>query len=278
MRTIVLNRQSIVPGTNNSELEYVFPGGGVSIGPGDKLALSSLTMFYSTPNITTLNNNTSYAYEWKGVTYPVVMPDGFYEVAQINDFLHQTMINNKHYLVETSTNNFVYFITLAVNTVTYKIDATVYPLSIALYPALDYTIPAGADWDLSVLFSPSLTILPNSFGNVIGFAAGSYGTVTVTTVFSSTFTPQVSPLSTFLLKCSLVNNSYSVPNSVIYSFPPFGSFGRQFTVIPPEFSFLDLQTGSYSTFRISLTDQNDRPISILDPDICILLVIKSSKE
>ena len=288
MRTLVLNSSNIVQGSNNSELEYLFPGGGVQFVNGDKITLSNLSMFYSTPNITSLNNNNSFSYQWvDGSTHPVSIPDGFYEISNLNDFLHQTFINNKHYLVETASGNFVYFITLVSNTVSYKIDLTSFPMNTTLYPGATYNLPAGASWTIptSPAVNPSLVLTQNAFGSVLGFATPDalnyFPAVNIsglTTIDSSTITPQVSPLSTFTLKCSLVNNSYSIPNSLLYSFPPFGTFGSQFQVSPSEFSFIDIIAGQYTSFRISLTDQADRPITILDPDLTILLVVKNANE
>jgi hypothetical protein len=289
MRTLILNKSNVVQGSNNSEYQYNFPGGGIKLLQGEKIALSSITMFYSTPNITSLYNNNKFQYLWiDGFTYDVNIPDGFYEVSNINDFLHQTMINNKHYLVETATGNFVYFLTLVANNVTYKIDLTAFPINTTLYPPATYNLPAAATWTVPVgaAVNPQLNILgAYTFGAVIGFANPAannlypaVNNIITTTIVSSTLTPQVSPLSTFTLKCSLVNNNYTIPNSIIYSFPPFNSFGSQFSVTPPEFSFIDVNPGNYADFRVSLTDQEDKPIVILDGDITILLVIKGINE
>jgi len=290
MRTLVINKSNVVAGTNNTEYEYNFPGGGITLEQGEKIALSSLTMFYSTPNITSQYNNNKFQYLWvDGFTYDVNIPDGFYEVSNLNDFLHQTMINNKHYLVETATGNFVYFMTIVANNVTYKIDLTTFPINTTLYPPATYNLPAGATWTIPTAtpaLNPQLNVLgAYTFGSVIGFANPSANNLypstnntNATTITSSTITPQVSPLSTFTLKCSLVNNNYTIPNSIIYSFPPFGTFGSQFSVTPPEFSFIDVIAGQYNSFRMSFTDQSDRPITILDSDITLLLVIKAKNE
>ena len=70
MKTIVLNSSNIVQGSNNSELEYLFPGGGVQFVEGDRVTLSNLTMYYSTPNITVANNNNTFQYTWvDGISY-----------------------------------------------------------------------------------------------------------------------------------------------------------------------------------------------------------------
>jgi hypothetical protein len=95
MKTLILTSRNIVSGSDNTTLEYNFPGGGINIDPGTTIALSSITQYYSTPNISISYNNNTFAYKWvDGVTYPVVVTDGFYEISNLNDYLHQTMLNN----------------------------------------------------------------------------------------------------------------------------------------------------------------------------------------
>jgi len=278
MRTLILSQSNIVNGSNNSVLDFQFPGGGVNIKAGTTVALSSITLFYSTPNISVSYQNNSFYYKWiDNVSYSVNIPDGFYEISNLNDFLHQTMLNNKHYLTEISTGKYVWFLTLAVNQSTYKIDLVSYPMRLTDYPAVSYAVPAFSGWEVPATNkNPQLVVTANAFRDIIGFSAGTFpasNTVAVTTVTSSTAIPQVSPLSSYLLKCSLVNNNFSIPNSLIYSFPPAGNFGAQFVVAPNQMSFIDCQVGHYNSLSVSITDQNDRGVVLLDPNLTILLVI-----
>ena len=43
-------------------------------------------------------------------------------------------------------------------------------------------------------------------------------------------------------------------------------------------SFIDVQSGSYGSFNVSFYDQNLRQIAIQDPQIVIILVIRSKDE
>jgi hypothetical protein len=278
MRTIALSQRQIVPGSSNTTLTYDFPGGGVNIKQGTTIALSSITMFNSTPNITASYQNNTFFYKWvDGFTYTILIVDGFYEISNLNDYLHQQMLVNKHYLVESSTGKFVWFLTLAVNTSTYKVDVVSYPMNSTDYPPASYTNPAPGSWTVPALnINPQLVLAANGFRDIIGFGAGSFpgsSTVSATTTVSSTAIPQVSPLSSYLLKCSIVNNNYSIPNSLIYSFPPSGGFGAQFVVAPNQMSFIDCQVGYYNSLTVNITDQNDRAVVLLDPNMTILLVI-----
>lgn len=292
MRALILNSSNIVEGTNNSVLSYEFAGGNINLRKGQKVALASLQMYYSTFNITQANRNNSFSYVWiDGTTNVVLIPDGFYEIPALNNYLHFVMVQNKHYL-ETSTGDYVYLMTLGINPVRYSVELNCFGISIALATTNTWTLPVGATWVLPTNFIvPELVVPPSvtsNFGLVIGFSQGNYPNAIISGVppaqvqtpayltdqqFLSTIVPQVTPLSSFILTCSLINNNYAVPNNLIYSFAPQGTIGEQFTIAPNQLVFIDCLEAQYSRFQVSFIDQNFRPVSILDPNMIIQLII-----
>jgi len=294
MRTLILNSSNIVEGTNNSILQYDFVGGGVSLNKGQKVALANLQMFYSTFNITAANRNNSFAYTWvDGITYQVNIPDGFYSINALNNYLHFTMVQNFHYL-EASTGDFVYLITMDINPVLYAVQVNTFGLSVALATANSWTLPVGATWVIPTNFIiPSLVISNNEFGLVIGFTSGSYPNAVIAGVppaqtqtptfttdqeFISSLTPQVSPVSSFILTCSLVNNNYAVPNNLVYSFAPVGTIGEQFSVAPQQYILVDILPAMYNSFQVSFLDQDFRPVAMKDPNMLIQFIITDGDE
>lgn len=272
-------------------MEYSFPGGGIQLKEGQQVALGSITLYNSTPNISSVYVNDVFEYIWiDGTVNTVTVVAGFYEISDLNNYLHQTQLNNGHYLIQNSTGNFVWFLTLAVNASTYKIDVVTYRMNQTLFPigvatnqyaypttpVITWTNPAAPG------IYPRLTVLANNFRYVIGFEAGSYPAAGIPTVpnitTSSSLIPQVSPLSAYTVKCNLVNNAYSIPNNLLYSFPPANAFGSQFIVAPNQYSFIDVSPGYYNVFRVEFTDQNNRGVVILDPNITVLIIIKDRDE
>lgn len=387
MRTLILNSNNVVANTDNSVYQYRFPAGNVSFEKGDRLALASVQMYYSTFNLTRINNNNQFQYIWvDGRTITINMPDGFYTIDDISNYIQFVMFQQGHYLTDTDGTIF-YFMNLTVNASTYQITINTYPMSRTLYPPSAYklgTPTAGiittssptttVAWSIPTNpITPSLVVLNNNFTKVIGFNAGFYpqgqtgfsttppttslaqatitiggtttfsitsivGTVLTTTgspalvagmaitgtgiaqgtmivsgsantwvvsisqtigaitgtffpitatqspsyatiqTFSSAFTPQVSPLASYVLTCSLLQNNFAVPNSLLYSFSPSGNFGASFTVAPYQYSFIDIQAGQYNSFNVSFLDQNLRPVVLQDNNLVILLVIASKDE
>jgi len=387
MRTLIVNSSNVVANTNNSVFKYNFPAGNVEFMKGQKLALGSIQMYYSTFNITAAQGNNSFSYVWvDGREITITIPDGFYEIATLNDFLHFVMVQQGHYLLD-SAGNYYYFITLVVNSSTYQIDVNCFPISLATYPVATYTIGTYTASTITtsspttpVLWSrptspitPMFRVLATNFRNIVGFQAGYYpqgqtgyastipttplaqaaitinatstfsitsivGTTLTTTgspallagmvisgtgittgtyivsgsantwlvsvsqtigaitgtfysmsasqspsystiqSFSSTSVPQVSPLSSYVLTCNLLNNNFAIPNSLLYSFSPQAVFGSQFTIAPNQYSFIDIQPGQYNSFEVSFLDQNNIPTTLQDNNLVILLIIADKGE
>jgi hypothetical protein len=225
MRTLILNSSNIVEGTNNSQLQYNFIGGGVTIKQGQKVALANLQMYYSTFNITTANNNTTYSYIWvDGTSVSVTMPNGFYDIDAINNYLHYVMVQNNHYLV-SSTGDYVYLASWSTNASRYSVELNCFGLSAALAATNTWTLPGGATWVLPTNYIVPIIVIPSTnFQYVIGFSPASYPPAVIAGVppnqtqtptysndqtFLSSFTPQVTPLSSYILTCSLINNNYA---------------------------------------------------------------------
>jgi len=388
MRTLIVNSSNVVANTNNSVYKYNFPAGNVEFKKGQKLALGSIQMYYSTFNITSAQGNNKFNYVWvDGREISITIPDGFYDISSLNDFLHFVMIQQGHYLTD-STGSYYYFLTFVVNTATYQININAYPMSLATYPVATYTVGAYATSTITTSspttpvpwsrptaqITPMIRILANNFRNIVGFEAGYYPqgqtgyattapttalaiatitnspastTFTITSIvataltttgspsllagmiisgtgitagtyivsgsgnswvvsvsqtvgaitgtfysmgasqspsytviqsFSSNSVPQVSPLSSYVLTCNLLNNNYAIPNSLLYSFAPQSDFGVQFTIAPNQYSFIDIQPGQYNSFQVSFLDQNNTPTTLQDNNLVILLIIADEGE
>ena len=125
MRTIVLNRSNIESSNGyNNQFVYKFP---TTVNfKDDFVAVSSVSLYYSWYNISEALGNNRFSYNWADSgtnnyqTYNVVIPDGLYEIADINAFLQSVFIANGHYLVNATSQN-VYYAEVVVNSSRYKI-------------------------------------------------------------------------------------------------------------------------------------------------------------
>lgn len=279
-------RELIINGTYVSDdlstYTYKFPiGSQPTFEKGDKVALDSLSIYYSWPSITSSNGNNFFQYKWiNGTTYDVTIPDGFYTVDDLNSYLQYTMIANTHYLVDTSGNN-VYFLNLSTNSARYAIqlDASPVPASLGTY-----TYPSGNTWTVTGTATYPQLIIPstNTFKDIIGFNADTCPSAQTpaSSTYSkiSDYTPQVTPISSVVVTCSLLNNPYSIPNNLLYSFSPNTTYGSQINIAPPSKTFVDMQGGKVSEFSVTFLDQNFKRLPIKDSNVVILLTIAKENE
>jgi hypothetical protein len=281
MRSVILNRNNIVPNTNNTTLVYNFPTS-VDL-TGARIAISNISMYYSWDNINITYANNRFTYQWRDAapattytTYNVVIPDGLYEVRDLNAYLQFVFIANGHYLVNSVGQN-VYYAELLVNPNRYAVQINTYPVPTSL-PA-GWSNPASMPF-ASDLFNPSIS-LPANFNDILGYAAGfttdlNAGVGTNLSYLSSA-APQVQPNSSLLFALSGIDNKYATPNSIVYSLAPNVAIGELIVEKPAEFNWNKLMAGTYSQLRLQILSNTFQPITIRDPQMTIVLVIEDQE-
>ena len=277
--TIIMNSTNVVPNGKNNALVYKFPNS-VQFN-NHTIAVQSISLYYSWTNINAnpLENNT-FSYIWyvgaTPTTYTIVIPDGLYEITDINKYLQFKFIENGTYLINAS-NNFVYYADIVVNPNRYAIQVNTFAVPTTL-PA-GFTTPANWVGFPTTTFNPSL-IFPPNFSDLIGYAdnfATSLNTGVGTTLsYLSTTSPAVQPNSSIYLAMSNINNKYASPSSIIYNITPRVGLGQQINEFPPQFAWNKLMSGTYNELRVQFLGQDKQPITLLDPEMSIVFVINDN--
>lgn len=271
---------------SNSTLTYVFPSS-VSF-TNHAIALVSAQMYYCWNNIgnqQTLLNNT-FSYTWTvgagpTVAYTVTIPNGIYEVADINNYFQFVMIQNGHYLIDSAGLN-VFYAEFLISTNRYAVNINTFPVPIAL-PA-GFTAPvanAAANYNAfpgfpNTTFNPSI-VLPANFNKIVGYAVGfttsqNSGAGTNLSYFSSV-APAVQPNPSLFLSCSNINNIYANPSGLIYAITPSVAIGEIIREQPPEYAY-SILTGTTNQLTFTLRGTNQSIVNILDPLMNFTFVIK----
>jgi hypothetical protein len=300
MFIIVLNQNNIVNDGGNNKLVYKFPN---SINLTDKyVAVSSVSMFYSWDNIAAIYANNTLTYTWTAgsttTTYTITIPDGIYEISDLNSYFQYVMIQNLTYWTNSS-GQYIYPWELSVNAVRYAVQINTYLVPTAATAAtLSYTLPAGQSWPTTTQ-NPVITI-PSAFNVIIGYNAGFATNANVSNAYTpatssastnyeaknaagtlsylSNNSPQVQPNSNLLLNLSGINNPYSQPSGIIYSINPSVAAGEAISEKPPNFMWTKFINGTYNELRLTLLGTDLRPIQINDPNMTILLAIRDMNE
>lgn len=271
---VVLNSTNLVSTSFNNTYRYSFPVGSVQFKEGSKIAVASVALYYSWQNISASAGNNSFSFVFPGSgTFVVTLPDGFYDIASINTYLQNYCILNNLYLVDSS-GNYVYYLELLTNSTYYACQFVAYPVPTSLPSG--WTNPGGMVFPGSSV-TPQLIVAANSFRSIIGFSAGTYPSVTQSTIYSvlSTSVPSVTPVNSVVMSCNLLQNKYSIPNTILYSFSIDVTYGSLLISNPNQYSFVDIYSGVYSSLDIQFLDQNLNQLAIKDTSILVQLLIQA---
>jgi len=280
-KTIILNTANIEENSNNTKLVYNFPSGGYSF-KNDMIALQSVYQYFSIFNITSDYGNNTFSYVWfDGIEYSITIPDGYYETSDLNSYFQSIMIANTHYMTN-SAGQFIYFLEFIVNTSRYAVQISSYPLDTTIQSTNGYILPSGATWSVPATSTLSqFNVNTSGFGEVLGYEIGSYPDTQVgssTLSFLSSKAPQITPYSSILVSCNLVNNRAVIPSNILTSYTPLGtSIGSLFTFEPNYLQFADVEDGQYTQLVLEFRDQLSRSIVIRDPNMLITLYTETKK-
>ena len=223
-QTYYTNSQQYINSRNrgfNQNQFYYTRFGNTSSKPGDSLSTNNI---YTTNTLTDckkiyVSAATSFEYTWvnqpnivAGVnttlpaTATVTVPAGYYNINDINDVLHNTMIANAHYYRHIDNQSKIFLLEFALNNSTNLVELVVSPISAAIVLANHYgkalvttqlNVSETTDWITpTAITTPQITILNNSFTSVIGFAAAVYPATnanTEITRFVGTSAPLLQP-------------------------------------------------------------------------------------
>jgi hypothetical protein len=293
-RTLILNPNNIVAGTGNSAFQYNFPLGGF-VAKDEMIAVQQISLYQSVFNITTANNNNTFSYIWvDGSVHNIVIADGYYQLPEINAILQSYMVANLQYLTTTS-GAYVYLLEIVVNQSRYAYQINSFLIDSTIVATNGWT-PASTAWvPTTNAVCPIFVVPDTNFQQLIGFTAGKYPdaiitgatpatylqtpTYTTTQSFLSQSAPQIIPQPSYLCLCSLVNNRLSIPSQLIYSLTPTGvTFGSLYTVQIADLVFNKIEDGQYPSLVFRFVDSLGNALVIQDPNILILLIIKSKSE
>lgn len=295
MFIIVLNSTNIVDNGQNNTLDYKFPN---SIQLKDKyIAVCSISMYYSWFNITKSYNNNYFSYTWTSgtttTTYTINIPDGLYQLADINKLIQFECISNKTYWIIGGINYYPF---------EFLIDPVQYSVNINTY-LIPTSTPSGATTPSGFVGWPStvrnsVITIPSNFNIIVGYPAGfatnsnignppgvpattqyvkkdqASGTIS----YISPFAPQIQPNNNVLFNLSNVNNPYSQPSGIIYSLNPNVEVGRQISEKPPNFLWTKMIDGTYNNIRLNLLNNKLEPLILKDANMTILLAIRDKND
>ena len=246
---------------------------------GKKIALQKANLYYSWANINATNNTFQISFpsgaSFVDVNITIPVGTNFSSISEMNNYLQTVMIANGFYLIDNNLDN-VYYMAFIANPTSYGVSLvqSLVPTSLPSGWSQPTNFPAGGFPTTSKTMK--FTTTTSQFNLLIGFPASTtFNGGASGQTFNSTFTPQLSPTSTVLVKCSHANNSLSLngDSSIIYSFTTRGtSYGSLIEVEPQNIVYYNITSNS-NTLIIEFSDQDNAPLQIQDPNMSVLLLI-----
>lgn len=273
---LIITKNNLVPGSTNT-YRYNFSSN-VDMGNID-IGLGSASIWFSWRNITSSKSNNQFsiihpAALATNITLNLTIPDGGYDINDINNFLRYYLINNGYYIQNTTTNEQIVYCKFQVNPSIYAVEFVSYPLPTSL--------PAGYTAGPSIVFpsttrAPQLVVNQTGFGTVIGYAIGTFP-ITQQIVLSttiSTLVPVVSDVSNVILTLDSAMNPFAPNSKVIHAISPAGyAYASLIKSEPNEISWVPQQSGWRQSITIQLVNQNLIPLEQFDTDLTIKLLLR----
>ena len=264
-------------GSNNTRFQYNFIGGGFR-GDNSEICISQLSIPYAWYNVSSAYGNNTFSLILPTgsttQTINVTLPDGFYSVNDIQNYIQQTLITNLFYLLD-SGGNYVFPYLLTYSSVYYKVQLICSTIPSTL--PTGYTQPVGAPALPNATAGVQFVLASSgSIASIIGYAPGTFGTGAGTIQnFLSTLTPIGSTVNSLVFRCSLVDNNVVMPSDIMDSCNISVPFGTNILYTPTFEKWVKLKSGNYSTLIFSIVDQNLNQIYSVDPNISLTLMIRS---
>jgi hypothetical protein len=209
------------------------------------------------------------------VSTEYTIPDGYYDSADtFSTWLQSQMLASK-YITSPSANQTTYYLEMGTSKTEYAFTLTLYPVPINTAP------PSGSSWSQLTGGARTPRLFFGNLAKVFGFSTTQiYGTgLSSKTITNSPVSPQIRDSTTLVFTApGLVSNGgISFPTDMLFSMRIANSFGSAIQSAPQEVLYSKVSPGIYKSITIKLFDQNMKPITIIDPNVMFLLLLRQNK-
>jgi hypothetical protein len=211
-----------------------------------EIALVNLETYYSFPNIDSTNNNFRYSPDNGTTWFNIDIPEGSYEINDINDYVQKIMKNNGHYNAASDQ----YYITIEPNNNTLKAV-----ISIVSPYKVDFTTA-------------------NSIRTVLGFnsqiySSGDNESQNIVNILS---------VNSLRVTSDVIGSSYTNggTDNIIYSFFPNVGPGYKIVQEPINLIYLPVTLSTISSMETKLVDQNGKLINLRGEELSIRFHIRQA--
>jgi len=226
-----------------------------------EICISDISMYYSWRNIASSYGNNTFKYTrlTDNTVFEVTLPDASYNIKTLNSYLRYVLVRNgdkpydkDRYHIELYDNTDQYAVTI-LTTDKYMLQLPIDGLG----KVLGFT-KAAQEGDKYVVIGPH-TDLNNKGEN-------------------SNEVPQIERVVSVYIHCNLVDNEYQLDNYLLHCFTPDKPYGSLLNIKPNYQDWSNtIHNRDIYEIEVWFTDQNNRPLDIIDPKISVILQIREKK-
>ena len=211
-----------------------------------EMALVSLETYYSFPNIDSANNNFRYSPDNGTNWIKINIPEGCYEITDINEYIKRTMKDNGHY----DAANDRYYITIEPNNNTLKSVMSI-----------------GSNYKVD--FRPTYSI-----STILGFNSQKYSKG----YNESENIVNILSVNSLRVTSDVIGSSYTNggTENIIYSFFPNVGPGYKIVQEPMNLIYLPVILNTISQMETKLVDQNEKLMNLRGEERSIRFHIKEA--
>ena len=212
-----------------------------------EIALVNLETYYSFPNIDETNNTFVYSPDNGNSWEKIKIPEGSYEIDDINDAIQHEMKKRTHY----DEINEDYYINIAPNTNTLK--------SVLI-------LEKGYQVDFNH---------QNSLAKMLGFTGNKY----TEGFHESENVVDILRINSILVNIDIISGSYvnGTTKSTIYSFFPDVSPGYKIIESPVNLVYLPITLNTIDSLNVMITDQDDHLLNLRNEKLTIRFHIREAR-
>ena len=212
-----------------------------------EIALVNLETYYSFPNIDETNNTFVYSPDNGNSWEKIKIPEGSYEIDDINDAIQHEMKKRTHY----DEINEDYYINISANSNTLK-----------------SVLILGKDYQVDFNHQ-------NSLAKVLGFT----GTKYTEGFHESENVVDILRINSILVNIDIISGSYvnGTTKSTIYSFFPDVSPGYKIIESPVNLVYLPITLNTIDSLNVMITDQDDHLLNLRNEKLTIRFHIREAR-
>ena len=279
MSSLIIINSSHFESTNN-RFVYRFPSN-MKFTKKHSVSLQSISLRNIFYNVDASKNNNKITVTWnaeQSEQHEIILADGYYTIAQINDSIQKACKKKGLYLTNANQEIF-HLVSFQLSPISNECILTIGTIPSEEEALLmEYTVPTDATWAFPQDEKSIQILIPTSIGQLMGLSEGTYPeTVSSTQIkFISKSIPQAGKPQSLVLTCNMLFSEYYNPVNVLCTVPINNKFGAIINYCNPCASCSSISEGHYNSINIEFLDQHFNKIHIRDPEVFMTLCIHES--